>query len=81
MIKNGYATKKDLNRLENNLKEEMSGLKQDITNEMTNIKVEVLGELKNIQENDSAHQFSQMRINDDIQELQTKVKKLETTKI
>jgi hypothetical protein len=81
MIKNGYATKDDLNRLEHNLKEEISGLKKDITNEMISLKVDVLGELKNIQENDSAHQFSHMRINDDSQELQTKVKKIETTKI
>ena len=63
---NGYATKEDLKDLEKNLKDEM-----------LNLKVEVLGELKKMQEDNAAHLFSHMRINNDIQELQDRVTKIE----
>ena len=77
MIKNGYSTKVDLNKLENRLNKRIKSLDTRIINTEVNI----LGELQKMREDDAAHQFSHMRINDDIQELQTKVKKLETAKI
>ncbi|HLE48544.1 MAG TPA: hypothetical protein VI819_00715 [Patescibacteria group bacterium] len=66
MIKNDIATKRDIKELEKNIK-----------SEMTDLKVELLGELKKMQENDAVHQFSHMRINEDIIDLQGRVSKIE----
>jgi polyhydroxyalkanoate synthesis regulator phasin len=77
MVKNGYATKEDLKSLGNSLNKSIKSLDTRILGS----EVKILGELQKMREDNAAHQFSHMRINDDIQELQTKVKKLETTKI
>ena len=63
MAKNNYATKDDLNNLERRIKTTI--LESD---------EKILGELQDIREEFSTHQFSHMRINDEIQELQGAVK-------
>lgn len=66
MAKNNSATKSDI-----------QALKKDILE----MKVEVLGELKDMREEFSTHQFSHIRINDELQEHDTRLKSLESSKI
>ena len=67
--------KGDITKLRTEVKDDINGLrtevKEDIGNlksEMIDIKVEILGELKNMREEFSTHQFSHMRINDELEE-------------
>lgn len=66
MAKNNHATKSDIKRLENKI---------------LNSEVKILGELKDMREEFSTHQFSHMRINDELQEHDKRLKNLEATKI
>jgi hypothetical protein len=61
MTKNTGATKSDI-----------KALKKDILE----MKVEILGELKDMREEFDAHQFSHIRINDELQEHDTRLKSL-----
>lgn len=63
MTKNTGATKSDI-----------KALKKDILE----MKVEILGELKELREEFDAHQFSHIRINDELQEHDTRLKSLES---
>jgi hypothetical protein len=49
MIKNGYATRAYLKKLELNTKADIKESEQNLKSEMVNLKVEVLGELKKMQ--------------------------------
>lgn len=66
MANNNHATKSDIKRLENKI---------------LNSEVKILGELKDMREEFSTHQFSHMRINDELQEHDKRLKNLEATKI
>jgi len=70
MKKNGYATKEDLAALENNLRELF-----------LNSEIKILGELQKIRDDNDAHHFSHMRVNDDLHEHDKRLKKLESAKI
>jgi len=75
MKTNGYATKEDLKKLERNVNLQISELTERVDglkNQMVDTEVKILGELQKMREDNAAHQFSHMRINDDIQELQEK---------
>ncbi|KKT66325.1 MAG: hypothetical protein UX25_C0025G0003 [Candidatus Woesebacteria bacterium GW2011_GWC2_45_9] len=58
-------------------KSDIKALKKDILE----MKVEILGELKDMREEFDAHQFSHVRINDELQEHDTRLKSLESSKI
>jgi len=86
MKKNNYATKDDLKSMEKNLKGEMGSMKfemKELENKLSDrildTEVKILGELQKMRDDDAAHKFSHMRINDDIQELQDRVGKIEKT--
>lgn len=64
-----YATKEDLKELKN----EFSEMKNDILE----MKDEILGELSDIRENQEVHNYSHSRINDDLFDHETRIKKLE----
>ena len=66
MPKNSSATKSDIDTL-----------KKDILE----MKVEILGELKDMREEFDVHQFSHVRINDELQEHDQRLKTLESPKI
>lgn len=68
MAKNNLATKDDI-----------KNLKDDIESRILESEVKVLGELKDFREDFATHQFSHMRINDELQEHGRRLKKLETT--
>lgn len=51
--------------------------KGELKDDLYQIKDEIMGELKRNRENDETHQFSHMRINDDVQDLDKRVKNLE----
>lgn len=82
MAKDSYATKADLKRLEQNLEKEIIDSKNEIVgtkNEIINMKVEVLGELQKMREDDAAHKFSHIRIDDDLIEHDNRLKKVENS--
>lgn len=92
MTKNGAATKEDIKRLERkisgtdsgvtSLKSNVRGLKSDIKSlesKISKSEIKILSEIKDLREDFSAHQFSHMRINDDLIEHDSRLKKLETT--
>ena len=58
-------------------KSDIKALKKDILE----MKVEILGELKDMREEFDAHQFSHVRINYELQEHDTRLKSLESSKI
>lgn len=66
MVKDDYVTK-------NYLDEKFESFKS----ELYDIKDEIITELKKNRENDDTHQFSHMRVNDDLQDLDKRVTKLE----
>lgn len=59
------------------LEKNISEMKKDILE----MKLEILGELKNMREENATHQFSHMRINDDLIEHDDRLRKLESAKI
>ncbi len=72
MTTNNVATKSDIKRLEKNIK--------GFGNRILESEVKILGELKDMREDNAAHQFSHKRINDDLQEHDKRLVKLETAK-
>jgi flagellar motility protein MotE (MotC chaperone) len=79
--KNDYATRADVRSLKRELKEDIKNLeirleskienvKTEVKELITNSEVKVLGELQKMREEDAAHRYSHMRINEDIEELQ-----------
>lgn len=50
---------------------------ESFKSELYDIKDEIMTELRKNRENDEAHQFSHIRINDELQELDKRVTKLE----
>ena len=63
--------------LSQKLKESFKEFGDKLKEDLYQIKDEIMSELKKNRENDEAHQFSHMRINDDIQDLDKRVKTLE----
>ena len=74
MAKNHYATKADL-------EESLENTKKEIKTAILESEIKVLGELQDIREEFAVHQFSHARINDELQENDRRLKKLETAKI
>jgi hypothetical protein len=70
MAKNNYSTKNDL-----------KAAVKKLESKIIESEVKILSELKNIREEFDTHQFSHMRINDDLQEHDDRLKKLEAPKI
>ena len=80
MAKVNHATKNDIKGLKANFKKlgnKFDGLKSDVLN----MKVEIMSELKDIREEHDVHQFSHRRINDELQDHEKKIKRLEASKI
>ena len=78
MAKNNLVTK---DYLDARLKEFGSSLKNELKNELYEIKDEIVGEIKTMREEFQAHQYSHARINDEIQDHEKRIDKLETAKI
>jgi len=80
-IKDGPVTKSYLDKqnfvTEDYLDERFDNFKEEIKDDLYSIKDEIMGELKKNRENDETHQFSHMRVNDDLQELDKRVTNLE----
>ncbi|MFC1625501.1 hypothetical protein ACFL1Q_00465 [Patescibacteria group bacterium] len=74
MTKSDLATKKDLKVLREDIKKEVKSI-------VLETEVKVLGELKEMREEFDAHQFSHIRINDDLQEHDKRIKTLETSTV
>ncbi len=70
MTKSNYVTKNDLET-------SIGGAKKEIKTAILVSEEKVLGELQDMREELSVHQFSHARINDEIQELQKKIKPAE----
>lgn len=77
MVKNNYATKGDIRFL----KEDLKTLKKDLKSFILESEVKILGELKDMREEFDTHQFSHIRINDDLIEHDERLRKLESAKI
>lgn len=73
MKKNINVTSCDIERLEDKINNAVKEMKDD----NLSMKVEILGELQKMREDDAAHKYSHQRVNDDIEELQDRVDKLE----
>lgn len=73
MAKDNYATKSDIHAL----KSDIQALKKDVLE----MKVAVIGEIKNMREEFDTHQFSHQRINDELQEHDERLIKLESPKV
>lgn len=73
MVKNGHATKSDIKILKSDIK--------NLEMRILESKVKILGELKDMREDFATHQFSHMRINDELQEHDKRLKTLESSKI
>ncbi len=63
------------------LRRDISKFNKDISIKILESEERLMKELKDTRENSDAHQFSHMRINDDLQELDTRVRKLEQPQI
>ncbi|MBF8261538.1 MAG: hypothetical protein HW376_1067 [candidate division NC10 bacterium] len=81
MVKNNYATRQDLVATKESLEVTIENFKKEIKTAILESDEKVLGELQDMREEFSTHQFSHMRINDEIQEHDSRLKKLETAKI
>lgn len=84
MAKNNYATKADVRDVKTDVrsvKSDIKRLEKNIKNQILNSEVKVLGELQKMREDDSIHNFSPMRINDELQGHEKRIKSLETAKI
>ncbi|OGM11504.1 hypothetical protein A2Z22_00445 [Candidatus Woesebacteria bacterium RBG_16_34_12] len=82
--KNTKADVKELKTDVGSLKTNMKILENKFDNlktDMLEMKVEILGELKDMREESAAHNFSHMRINDDLQNHDEQIKKLETATV
>ncbi len=77
MTKNNIATKDDIKRLETKFSSKFNKLEEKISES----ELKILTELKDMREESDAHQFSHIRINDELQEHGGRLKKLETAKI
>ena len=73
MAKNGYATKADIGDVKSVLK--------DLKSKILESEVKILGELKDMREEFDVHQFSHVRINDELPEHDQRLKSLESPKI
>lgn len=73
MTKNNYATRGDVEAVKKAVKKVESRILES--------EIKILGELKDMREEFSTHQFSHIRINDELQEHSERLKKLETAKI
>lgn len=74
MAKNSYAAKSDIKRLENHIT-------KVVEKRILESEVKILGELKDMREEFDTHQFFHMRINDELQEHDGRLKNLATAKI
>jgi hypothetical protein len=81
MVKVTAATKDDIKRLEKKINNDIGSLEKSLESRILESEVKILGELKDMREEFSTHQFSHMRINDELQEHDGRLKKLETAKI
>jgi len=72
-IKGEFATKDDLKAFATK-----DDLKQ-VKDEIVEMKDEIMGELKSQQENQEIHNYSHSRINDDLDDHETRIRKLEKT--
>ena len=86
MSTNGLLTKayldKKLGQFGKKLKDELkTELKRDLKSELLEIKDEIVGEIKDMREEFNTHQYSHIRVNDDLQEHDRRLKKLESPKI
>jgi len=70
-----YKLKKEL---KNEIGEDMEDLKLAFKDEVIGFKDEVLGEIKKLREDDEAHRFSHMRINDELQEYSKQIAQLQS---
>ncbi|MCL5091178.1 MAG: hypothetical protein M1514_04165 [Patescibacteria group bacterium] len=80
----GFATKDDLKNHPTN--DDFDNFREGINNQFTNFRSwmidiidEVMGELKAIRENQEVHAFSHSRIDDDLDNHENRIKKLEKT--
>ena len=80
MAKNNSATKSDIRAVKSDIRAVKSDVKA-LGKDVLEMKVEILGELKDMREEFDTHQFSHIRINDELQEHDGRLKKLETAKI
>ena len=74
MAKDGFVTKTYLDQKLTTFKEE---LKDELKVELYEIKDEIVGEIKAFREEFQAHQFSHTRINDELQDHDRRISKLE----
>lgn len=73
MKKNNYATRDDIKELENVIKELQKGIQEYVLQS----EVRVLGELQKLRDDFDAHQYSHVRINDDLVDHDKRLKNLE----
>ena len=73
MTTNNVATKSDIKRLQKTVK--------GVEDRVLESEVKILGELKDMREDSAAHQFSHKRINDELQDHDKRLIKLETVKV
>ncbi|PJC76124.1 hypothetical protein CO010_03310 [Candidatus Shapirobacteria bacterium CG_4_8_14_3_um_filter_39_11] len=79
-IKGEFATKDDLKAFAT--KDDLKQVKDEIVemkDEIVEMKDEIMGELKSQQENQKIHNYSHSRINDDLDDHETRIRKLEKT--
>lgn len=71
MSTNGVATKKDVKVI-------VDKLEKKLENRIVESEVKILGELQKMRDDNVAHQFSHQRINDEIQDHEKRLDKLES---
>lgn len=74
MPKMDYATKNDL-------EEAVSEVKKEVKKIVLNSEVKILGELQKMREDDAAHRFSHLRMDEDIEDHEKRISKLEAVKV
>lgn len=71
MSSNNLATKSDIKKLESDIKK--------LDGRILDSEVKILGELKGMREEFSTHSFSHVRLDEEVEDLQKRVTKLEST--
>jgi len=87
MTKFNFVTNATFQKEMNKFRKEMTDFKSELKeiakslqNRIVDSEVKILGELQKMRESNDAHSFSHLRIDEDVENLQKRVSKLETGK-
>ncbi len=72
-----FATKQDLKNFEIRIEEKIKASETAVVKKVKNSELKILGELQKMREEKDTHQFSHMRINDEINDHENRLKALE----